>query len=81
MQSACDGHCQPLPDGLSITLIEQFRGRAALALEVMKHRLGDQYRTRTNGTIWRNNKIAALKNTLNIYIASRNPVIHKMYLH
>lgn len=53
MQSTGDGHCQPLPDGLSIALIEQVSGRAALALEVMKHRLGGQDRTGTNGTIWR----------------------------
>ena len=36
MQGTGDGHRQPLPDGLSVPLIEQVCGRAALALEVMK---------------------------------------------
>lgn len=81
MQSTGDGHRQPLTDGLSIALIEQVSGGAALALEVMKHRLGDQDRTRTNSTICRSNKIAALKNALNIYITSTDQVIHKVYLH
>lgn len=42
VQGTGDGYCQPLPDGLSIALIEEVCGGAALTLKVMKHGLGQQ---------------------------------------
>lgn len=51
VQGTSDGHRQPLLDGLSITLVEELRGGAALALKVVEQRLSQQNGARTNSSI------------------------------
>ena len=53
MQGTGDGHGQPLSDGLSVALVEQLGGRAALALQVVQQGLGQQDGARAKGAICR----------------------------
>ena len=53
VEGAGNGHGEPLADGLGVALVEELRGRAALALQVVQHRLGQQDGAGADGAVWR----------------------------